>query len=476
MSNSDNTPSKSLANIPSNDSFAHLDLPLSQLNNLESLGYTTMTPIQAAALPAALDGRDLIGQAKTGSGKTAAFGLPALNKVNVSDFSIQVLVISPTRELSNQVADELRRLARFQANLKVVTLCGGVPMRPQINSLEHGAHVVVGTPGRLRDHIEKGHLDLSQVHTVVLDEADRMLEMGFVEEMIHILNFTPKNRQTLLFSATFPADIADLSRRFQKNPLQVAVESHHDMATIDQRFYICHHKEKLESLVKLLTFNAFEHGLIFCNTKKLVQEVTDYLEDRGFSALGLHGDMEQREREQVLIQFKHHSANFLVATDVAARGIDIAALPVVINYELPYEQDTYVHRIGRTARAGLEGVAITLFTEKESYKLARLGEHQGQALTYESIDLIPNTRTKRVQPKYITLYISGGRKDKVRRGDVLGALTQGAGIDAKHIGKIDVVEHSTYVAIEPEFAQEAVSKMNQGKIKGRKFKVGRLVS
>ncbi|MGM0540992.1 MAG: ATP-dependent RNA helicase DbpA [Pseudomonadota bacterium] len=476
MSNSDNQPAKPLADIPSNDSFSHLDLPLSQLNNLESLGYTTMTPIQAAALPLGLGGKDLIAQAKTGSGKTAAFGIPALNKVDVSNFAVQVLVISPTRELSNQVADELRRLARFQANLKIVTLCGGVPMRPQINSLEHGAHVAVGTPGRLRDHIEKGYLDLSQVHTVVLDEADRMLEMGFVSEMIHILGFTPQSRQTLLFSATFPEDIVDLSRRFQKNPMQIAVESHHDMATIDQQFYICHHKEKLESLVKLLSFNAFEHGIIFCNTKKLVQEVSDYLEDRGFSALALHGDMEQREREQVLIQFKHHSTNLLVATDVAARGLDIEALPVVINYELPYEQDTYVHRIGRTGRAGLEGVAITLFTEKESYKLARLGEHQGHALSYESIDLIPNTRTKRLQPKYVTLYISGGRKDKVRRGDVLGALTQGAGIEGKHIGKIDVVEHSTYVAIEPEFAQEAVSKMNQGKIKGRKFKVGRLIS
>ncbi len=213
MSKTDNKPSKPLADIPANDSFSHLDLPLSQLNNLDSLGYTTMTPIQAAALPLGLGGKDLIAQAKTGSGKTAAFGIPALNKVEVSNFAVQILVISPTRELSNQVADELRRLARFQANLKIVTLCGGVPMRPQINSLEHGAHVAVGTPGRLRDHIEKGHLDLSQVQTVVLDEADRMLEMGFVNEMVHILGFTPESRQTLLFSATFPEDIAGLSRR-----------------------------------------------------------------------------------------------------------------------------------------------------------------------------------------------------------------------------------------------------------------------
>lgn len=476
MSNATHTPPvKPRADMPSNDSFTHLDLPLSQLENLEALGYKTMTPIQEVALPLGLGGKDLIAQAKTGSGKTAAFGIPLLNKISVKTFAIQGLVICPTRELSNQVADELRRLARFQQNLKVVTLCGGVPMRPQVSSLEHGAHVVVGTPGRLRDHIEKGNLDLSLVETVVLDEADRMLEMGFVNEMIHILGFTPESRQTLLFSATFPEDIASLSRRFQKNPMQVAVESHHDMETIDQQFYICHHKEKLESLVRLLAYNNFEHGMIFCNTKKLVQEVTDYLDERGFSALALHGDMEQREREQVLMQFKHHSANLLVATDVAARGLDVEALPVVINYELPHDQDTYVHRIGRTGRAGLEGVSITLFTEKESYKLARLGELQGHALSYESIELVPKVRSPRVEPKYVTLYISGGRKDKVRRGDVLGAITGAAGIEGKHVGKIDVVEHSTYVAIEKEYAHQAVSRLNQGKIKGRKFKVGRLV-
>ena len=455
--------------------FSHLDLPLSQLDNLTALGYETMTPIQEAALPLGLGGKDLIAQAKTGSGKTAAFGIPLLNKLEVKSFVVQGLVMCPTRELSNQVAEELRRLARFQQNIKIVTLCGGVPMRPQVASLEHGAHVVVGTPGRIRDHIEKGQLDLSQVTTMVLDEGDRMLEMGFKEEMVHILGFTPEQRQTLLFSATFPEDIKYISRRFQKNPMEIAVESHHDMDTIDQQFYICHHQEKLEGLVKLLAFNGFEHGLIFCNTKKLVQEVTDYLTERGFSALALHGDMEQREREQVLIQFKHHSTTFLVATDVAARGLDIEALPAVINYELPYEQDTYVHRIGRTGRAGLEGVAITLFTEKESYKLSRLGELQGHALSYESIDLIPNKRGARVQPKYVTLYISGGRKDKVRRGDVLGAMTRGAGVDGKHIGKIDVVDHSTYVAVEPEYAHQVVSKLNQGKIKGRKFKVGRLI-
>lgn len=457
-----------------NQAFSHLDLPLSQLDNLAQLGYHAMTPIQEEALPLALDGKDLIAQAKTGSGKTAAFSIPLLKKVDVAEFAVQGLVICPTRELSNQVAEECRRLARYLPNVKVITVCGGVPARPQIESLEHGAHVVVGTPGRIRDLIEKGHLNLSAVKTLVLDEADRMLEMGFKDEMVKIIGFTPNNRQTLLFSATFPEDIVGISRRYQNRPMEVSVESHHDLETIDQQFYICHHKQKLQSLVKLLAINAFEHAMVFCNTKQLVQEVTDYLVERGFSALALHGDMEQREREQILMKFKHHSANLLVATDVAARGLDIEALPAVVNFELPYDLDTYVHRIGRTGRAGLEGVAITLFTEKESYKLARLGEHQGHVLSYESVDVLPNVRGERVQPKYTTLYISGGRKEKIRRGDVLGAITQAAGVEGQHVGKIDVVEHSTYVAIENDYAHQVISRLNQSKIKGRKFKVGRV--
>lgn len=459
----------------SDTNFKQLELSVAQLKNLASLGYETMTEIQESALPLALGGQDLIAQAKTGSGKTAAFGIPLLNKINPKSFNIQGLVICPTRELSHQVAEELRRLARYQSNLKIVVITGGSPIRPQIASLEHGSHVIVGTPGRLKDLIAKQILDLSCVDTLVLDEADRMLEMGFKEDIIEIVSFTSQQRQTLLFSATFPDDIEYLSRRFQKKPIAVAVESQHDMDTIDQQFYICHHKEKLSGLVKLLSANKFEQAMVFCNTKKLVQEVGDFLTEKGFSIVALHGDIEQREREQVLIRFKHKSASFLVATDVAARGLDIENLPVVINYELPRDSDTYVHRIGRTGRAGKEGVSITLFTEKESYKLTQLGEKQGHSLLYESIDLVPNVRGNQVKPKYVTLYISGGRKDKVRRGDILGAITGVAGVAGKHVGKIDLVDHSSYVAIESDFVHQVITRLNQGKIKGRKFKVGRLV-
>lgn len=455
-------------------SFKQLDLPQAQLDNLNQLGYESMTPIQEEALPLGLGGFDLIAQAKTGSGKTAAFGIPMLNKVDVTDLTVQGVVICPTRELSNQVAEELRRLARFQQNIKIVVLTGGVPGKPQVASLQSGAHIVVGTPGRIKDHIQKENLDISEIESLVLDEADRMLEMGFKEEMIDIIGYTPHTRQTMLFSATFPEDIEYISRRFQKKPMQIAVQAHHDLDTIEQLFYMTHHKDKFASLVRLIAVNELEHAMIFCNTKQLVKEVIAHLTEKGFSAVPLHGDMEQREREQILIQFKHHSTNLLVATDVAARGLDIEALPAVINFELPHNLETYTHRIGRTGRAGMEGKAITLFTEKERYKLDNLSEYQGHALEYESIERLPKTKHSRVTPQYVTLYISGGRKDKVRRGDILGAITKNLGVPGQHVGKIDVVERSSYVAIERGYEAEVVKGLNQSKIKGRKFKVGRV--
>jgi len=453
-------------------SFASLNIAPAQLKNLVLMGYEEMTAIQAEALPFALNGEDLIAQAKTGSGKTAAFGIPLLDNVNSLDTSVQALVVCPTRELSSQVAEELRRLAKYKENLKITVLCGGVSIGTQIKSLSHGSHVVVGTPGRLYDLLQKQHLDLSKAQTLVLDEADRMLEMGFKEQISDVIKFLPAQRQTMLFSATFPDDIVEISEQYQNEPQEIIVESHHARAVIDQQFYICQHNDKLPALVRLISANDFSQAMIFCNTKKLVAEVYQYLQDKGYSCLSLHGDMEQREREQVLIQFKHKSANFLVATDVAARGLDIEALPAVINYELPREQDTYVHRIGRTGRAGLEGVSLTIFTEKERFKLGKLGQKLDQVFEYESIDSLPNNRIIPRKPEFVTLYISGGRKDKIRKGDILGALTKTANIEGKYIGQIDIAERSSYVAVSFDQARNASSRLNQSKIKGRKFKVG----
>ena len=454
--------------------FSSLPLPPAQLVNLESMGYSAMTPIQAATLPQALAGVDLIGQAKTGSGKTAAFALPLLARLNPRDFGTQALILCPTRELASQVASEIRRLARYQQNIKVVTLCGGQSIGPQIGSLEHGAHVVVGTPGRIKDHLHKETLSLERISTLVLDEADRMLEMGFIDDIATIIGKTPSSRQTLLFSATFPDNIQLLSSRFQSSPQRISVESLHDDQQISQRFFVCHKNERLAALVKLLTTFQPASAVVFCNTKVLVREVCEYLDRSGIHAQALHGDMEQRDRDQVLIQFKQLSCTILVATDVAARGLDIDDLPAVVNFELPRNAEVYVHRIGRTGRAGKEGLAISLLTESEHYKLQAIGLYQRRELEFEVIDQVQDTNKQLPQPAFATLCIHGGRKEKVRAGDVLGALTGEAGIDGKAVGKITVTEYSTYVAIARPQADRALGRLLNGKIKGRKFKVRKL--
>lgn len=439
--------------------------------NLESLEYREMTAIQAAALPQALAGADLIGQAKTGSGKTAAFGLALLTRLNPRDFGTQALVLCPTRELAAQVADDIRRLARYQQNIKVVTLVGGQSIGPQIGSLEHGAHVVVGTPGRIKDHLRKGTLSLQRVSTLVLDEADRMLEMGFVDDIEAIIASTPDSRQTLLFSATYPDNIRALSQRFQKEPQRICVETLHDDQQIEQRFFICRKSDRMAGLVAVLSYFAPTAAVVFCNTKQLVRESCEHLNRSGVAARALHGDMEQRDRDEVLIQFKQGSTRILVATDVAARGLDIDDLPAVVNFELPRNADVYVHRIGRTARAGKEGLAVSLFADSELHKLRAIGEFQQRELDFEPIEQLPDTCEPLPPPAFVSLCIQGGRKDKVRPGDILGALTGEAGIDSKAVGKITVTDYASYVAIASQEAERALTSLRNGRIKGRKFKV-----
>jgi ATP-independent RNA helicase DbpA len=454
--------------------FSTLPLPAAQLDNLDSLGYRQMTAIQAASLPLAMSGKDLIGQAMTGSGKTAAFALPLLTRLNPRDFGTQALVLCPTRELAGQVASEIRRLARYQQNIKVVTLCGGQAIGPQIGSLEHGAHVVVGTPGRIKDHLRKETLDLSRVNCLVLDEADRMLEMGFVDDMETIIGQTPPGRQTLLFSATFPADIQAMSTRFQQAPERVSVESLVHSEQIDQQFFICQSAGRMEGLIKLLSHFQPETAVVFCNTKQVVREVSAYLQQQGISASELHGDMEQRDRDRVLVQFRQQSCRVLVATDVAARGLDIDNLAAVVNFELPRSAEVYVHRIGRTGRGDKSGLALSLFTDNERYRLDSIGQFQQRELPFEAIQLLASGTSTMPLPAYVTLAVAGGRKDKVRPGDILGALTGEAGIAGSAVGKIDVMDQATYVAIAADTADKALSRLMSGKIKGRKFKVRKL--
>lgn len=456
------------------DLFSSLPLPAAQLDNLQQLGYLAMTPIQQQSLPLVLDGTDVIAKAKTGSGKTAAFAIGMLARINPRDFAAQCLVLCPTRELSTQVANEIRKLARYRQNIKVVILCGGQSIGPQIGSLQHGAHVVVGTPGRLKDHLRKKTLDLSRVKTLVLDEADRMLDMGFVDDIESIIQQTPNDRQTLLFSATYPTQIKALSSRFQRQPVEVSVESVHSSSHIQQQLYLTAKGNKPQGLLRLLANFPVQSAVIFCNTIKVVKEVCEHLSAAGLSAKALHGDLEQRDRDQVLVQFSNRSCSLLVATDVAARGLDIDDLPAVINYDLPRDPEVYIHRIGRTGRAGKEGLALSLLNDSERYKLEAIADYQQAALDVEPIDRLKADDEPVNTPPMVTVCIAGGRKDKVRPGDIVGALTGDGDVDGSAIGKINVFDYASYVAIERGVAGRAMRGLEQGKIKGRKFKVRRL--
>jgi len=455
-------------------SFSRLHLSPEQLNNLDSLGYKHMTPIQAEALPPALHGDDLIAQAKTGSGKTAVFALAILSKLDLTSLQTQALILCPTRELCIQVATEIRRLARHRQNIKVTTLYGGQPISLQKQSLKHGTHIVVGTPGRIKDHIQKGTLPLNQVRILVLDEADRMLEMGFIVDMEFIIHTTPDTRQTLLFSATFPDNIRELSSRFQRNPQRISVDEKHSQADIHQHFYSCGKSDKLAALLKLLTHHKPSSSVIFCNFKQTTRDVCDHLAENGIHALALNGDLEQRDREEVLIRFKHQSCTVLVATDVAARGLDIKELPAVINFELPHDPEVYVHRIGRTGRAGKSGMAFSLCTDHDRHKINEINAYQKTSIGAEPIDKLPTAPHQSWKPENVTFCIAGGRKDKIRPGEILGALTGDAGIDGKDVGKIDVLDYASYVAVKREVSGPARQRLKNGKIKGRSFKIREL--
>lgn len=455
--------------------FSSLNLPQSMLDNLKQIGYSDMTPIQAASLPEIITGKDLIAKAKTGSGKTAAFGIGALTKLEPRNYKVQLLVLCPTRELATQVSKELRRLARFQPNIKILAICGGQPIGPQIGSLQHGAHVVVGTPGRIKDHLRKGTLNLSSLKTLVLDEADRMLEMGFNPDIRDIAAQTPRERQTLLFSATYPDSIRDLSTDFQNNPVEVSVEAQPEENTIRQRFYRVEKDAKTSTLLQLLHKYEPTSSVVFCNTKQQCQDVRQALKNAGFSANALQGDMDQRDRDQVLATFANRSCSVLVATDVAARGLDVEDLDMVVNYDLPRDPEVYVHRIGRTGRAGKSGLALSICGEREHYKVTTIEEYTDQTVLYDTAPTNTNRETELpAHPPMVTLSIAGGRKQKVRPGDVLGALTGAAGIQGAQVGKIDVFDFFTYVAVERGVARKALDQLLDGKIKGRKFKVRRL--
>ena len=451
--------------------FADLALAPTLQAGLEALGYATLTPVQAQALPAILAGRDVIAQAPTGSGKTAAFGLGLLQGIDAGATRTQALVLCPTRELADQVGKQLRKLATGIANLKLSVLCGGIPLAPQLASLAHAPHVVVGTPGRVLELVQLDALDLRGVRVLVLDEADRMLDMGFDEPIRALVKRTPKDRQALLFSATFPDAIRLLATAMLRDPLEARVDGDAHAPRIEAHFFEADPARRAPQLAALLLQFRPDSAVVFCNTRRDADDVAGSLAHYGFSALALHGDLEQRDREEVLVRFANRSCNVLVASDVAARGLDIEDIGAVVNFELPTDTDTYLHRIGRTGRAGRDGLALSLVAPGERNRAALIEQRQGAPIRYARIDPLDGNPRGARQAAMATLRIDAGRTDKLRPGDIVGALTGDAGLAKEAIGKIDVFATRSYVAIARAEAGHALERLRAGKIKGRRFRI-----
>ncbi len=454
--------------------FASLDLPATLLQGIDALGYQSMTPVQAQALPAILAGSDVIAQAPTGSGKTAAFGLGLLSRLDPARIRTQALVLCPTRELADQVGKQLRKLAIGIPNLKLSILCGGIPLGPQLASLTHAPHVVVGTPGRIQELVKQRALQLDGVRALVLDEADRMLDMGFEEAIRDIVKRLPKDRQGLLFSATYPDGIRALGAAMLRDPLEVSIGDGMQPAAIEQLFFEVDAARRAPALAALLLRHRPESAVVFCNTRADTVEVVGSLSHYGFSALALHGEMEQRDRDEVLVQFANRSCNVLVASDVAARGLDVEDLGAVLNYELPSDADTYLHRIGRTGRAGRDGLALSLCAPRELPRARAIEERQGRPLRWEPLQPLSGKAVNVPTALMATLRIDAGRGDKLRAGDIVGALTGDAGLHKDAIGRIDVFATRSYVAIARKHAPRALAALRTGRIKGRRFRVSPL--
>jgi ATP-independent RNA helicase DbpA len=452
--------------------FKSVGLGQGMLDNLNSLGYLEMTPIQEKGLPFILSNRDFIGQANTGSGKTAAFALGILAKLDLKNHMPQALVLVPTRELAEQVAGEIRRLARFTSNIKVLAISGGSEERHKVKSLKQGAHIIVGTPGRITKLLETGILITTDIKVLVLDEADRLLEMGTIGEINHIASFIPLDRQTMLFSATFPHGIKTLSASLQEDAAQVTIDSQHQTGTTKQIFFKVE-EDKNDALLRLLGAYRPESCIIFCNSREACNKVAGLLRTKKIDSLQIHSDLEQQDRTLILIKFDNKSCRILVATDLASRGLDVKDVSAVINYDLPSDHELYVHRIGRTGRAGQKGLALSLYTHSERGMLRVIADYLKTDCVINAIDELGKLKPVALRSSMSTIYISGGRKDNIRPGDILGALTKEAGLKPQEVGKIHILEVNSYAAITHDKVEHVIECLNAAKIKGKKFRVGK---
>jgi len=445
----------------------NINLSKEMVTNLQNIGYTTLTPIQEAALPLILEKKDIVAKAKTGSGKTAAFGIGILQNLDVKRFRVQSLVLCPTRELAQQVAKELRLLAKFKHNIKILMLTGGESFGKQLGSLAHQAHIIVGTPGRVLKHLNKESLSLEEMQTLVLDEADRMLDMGFIEEVEAIIDFAPKQRQTLLFSATYDESIQAISAKIQNNPIEIETTEVEVKNDIEEIFLTC--KEKEDALIRVLCTYQPKNCIVFVNTKIEADTLATTLQKQKIDALALHGDLEQYDRNDVLVQFSNGSCPVLIATDVASRGLDIKELAMVVNYDMANTQEIYTHRIGRTGRAGAKGIAVTFITPEDEAEFEEYKE--SRELTCKDIEALKDDADFCMKPEFVTLVIEGGKKDKLRAGDILGALTKDGKLQGSAVGKIDIYDRQAYVAIQTQYVDDAYKKLKQNPIKAKKFSV-----
>jgi ATP-independent RNA helicase DbpA len=454
-----------------NKTFNTLPLDKKMCDNLEDMGYKQMTLIQEKSLPITLKNKDLIARAKTGSGKTASFAIVILNKLKVEKFRIQSMILCPTRELAFQVANEIKTIARYKHNIKITTLCGGVPYKPQVHSLSHQAHIIVGTPGRILKHLEEKSFKTIDIDTLVLDEADRMLDMGFYDDITKVIEYLPKKRQTMLFSATYPSSIENLAKDILVNPTIIEATTCHHEKSINQIFYEAMDIDKTNIILKL--FNNFKPNsvLIFCNTKITCNNLANSLEDNELSPLVLHSDLDQRDRNETLILFSNKSFPILIATDVASRGLDIDDIDLVINYDLPFTTDIYTHRIGRTARAGKSGCAISLVNDDDIEIFEDLKEEQSLNQILQPINTLNQQSTYHFISQYQTIFINGGKKHKLRPGDILGALTMGIGLKKDDVGKIDILDFCSFVAIKFNKAEKCCDDLKNERIKGKYFKI-----
>lgn len=515
------------------DRFNQFGLSKEIVKGIHEMGFEEPSPIQVECIPAVLSGLDVIGQAQTGTGKTAAFGIPLLERIDPQNHSVQSIVLAPTRELAIQVSEELRKIGKVK-RVKTLSIYGGQSIGRQIKALKQGVHVVVGTPGRLLDHLRRGTLITDHVQTIVLDEADEMLDMGFIDDIEAVLRFIPKERQLLLFSATMPAAIRELAKRYMRNPKFITVNRGEVTAPIiKQIYYRVLENFKVDALCRILDSEEGELAIIFCRTKKGVDELTEALQARGYLAGGLHGDLTQRQRDRVMNSFRQGEIELLIATDVAARGIDVGSVSHVINYDIPQDVESYVHRIGRTGRAGREGIALTLVTPREMKQLRLIERETGSKLwpkelpTLEEIaakqqktwmtqieetiqsgtDLslfedVINQLSKKfsaekaaaaalflafserfaknsdstynfgetgASPGMVRFFINVGRNVNMRPQELSKAITENAGISFRQVGRINIYDRFSFVEVQEDVAPFVYEALRQAKINGTRI-------